>query len=558
MRVLRLRAGHGPVTRAAAALVCVTVAQLGGLSGVARAQGSAAADAVGFGPVTAPSATDATPSGRGGSGDAGDAEVGDADVSGTDGADVVGFGDAVGFGAVDAHGEVTATGGDDAEGVGSNRHALSLRGTLATELALRPPPAGRGVLAKARAWTTLTLRYQRGLFRAQVGGHAAYDLAYLDNEPAVDRDAYERLVRIDESYLALSGAHAELATGALVHAMGTADLLGVVDVVAPRDLREPGLTDPAATRLPTFSSRLSLFFGPHRLEVGVLHEAHYGLRPAPLGEFSPVRDLLLNAPGVAGTELQVLLATRDLRYQDDVRGVSRRAQQPFARARFELGPVSAEVIYARLRDRLGLLRFPEMEALANPRVDLPLAHPFYDQLGVAAQGAVGAWVLSFEALAEVGKPIAVADPSVPAPVVLAERRDLFGAVLGLRYEGLPGVVLSAEHRRATYAPNDRAESNGDALRPLLPFTLSATALRYQHRLARDRVELELALVVFGDRGEGGLLGRAFVSYRPTDALRLRLGYLLYHEGREPGPLRGFGHSDRVQFDLRWDFAAQRS
>lgn len=463
--------------------------------------------------------------------------------------------DAIGFGEAHAGNAAEPSRTDDSSP--SDSHLLSLRGTLAAELALRSEPAGRGRLAKARGWLSLSARYQHGIFRAQVGAHAAYDLAYIDDEPAVDRQAYERLLRLEESFVALTGARAELATGALLHAVGTADLLSVVDVLAPRDLREPGLLDPAATRLPTLSTRLRFFAGPHVVEVGVLHEANYGLRPAPLGEYSPLRDLLLNAPGVAGTELQPLLASRDLRYRDDVSGVHRRAQQPYVRARFELPRLSVELLYARLRDRLGLLRFPSMEALAEPRVDLPLSHPVYDQLGIAGQAALGSWVLAFEALAEVGKPVAVADPTVPAPVLLAERRALFSGVLGLRYEGLPGVVLSAEHRRAAFGPRDRVPPASAQLEAILPFSLSATALRYQHRLARDRVELELAVVVFGDRADHGVLGRAFIGYRPTDAVRLRLGYLLYHEGRKPGPLRGFGESDRVLFDLQWDFAAAR-
>lgn len=446
-----------------------------------------------------------------------------------------------------SEGESVGTPAERPGGAMTNR-SLGIEGFIGSELALRTRHGDLEPLAKARQVVELSLDYGRGGFRMRLGVHGAYDLAYLDGEPAVERDAYEWLVRPAESFLRWANTRFEIETGALLHAPGTMQLLDVLDVLSPRDLREPGLLEPSAARLPVFSTRLALLFGRHRVEAGVIHQAWWGLRPGPLGEFSVLREVIIDYLGVAGTPLEDALLAADVRYDDDVLGVSRHSQQPYARARFEGSRASTELLYGHLRDRVGVIGAPGAIDLGAPSIELPVAHPYYDLVGLSGEAVVGDWVLAYEAMAEWRRPIATTDPSSPQGPILDERLNLFSAALGVRYEGFLGATIGAEYRRASFGWREEHET------PLLPYDVPAAALYYRHSLSRDRVVLEAALLLFGDRFDAGALARGYIAYRPMDTLQLGIGYVHYHEGPEYGPLRGFGSSDRLFADLRWDFA----
>ena len=78
---------------------------------------------------------------------------------------------------------------------------------------------------------------------------------------------------------------------------------------------------------------------------------------------------------------------------------------------------------------------------------------------IGLMGTIYGLILSFEALAEVGKPIAVADPSVPAPVVLAERRDLFQRpLLPRELIGVDAVVFDPPRAGAAAQAEQLAKS----------------------------------------------------------------------------------------------------
>jgi hypothetical protein len=77
--------------------------------------------------------------------------------------------------------------------------------------------------------------------------------------------------------------------------------LSVLDLINPRDLREPLLSDPADLRMPVLMTRAGLTLDRARAELVVVHEPYFGLLAPPLGEFSPLRKLLLENPAFGPT-----------------------------------------------------------------------------------------------------------------------------------------------------------------------------------------------------------------------------------------------------------------
>ena len=145
--------------------------------------------------------------------------------------------------------------------------------------------------AKARQSLDLNFLYSYKFFRVVVAGHAEYDFAYLYNRDSYspeDLDSYEYLIQLRDAYMKLSFDTWELVAGQQIVTWGEGDVLSPIDVVNTQDQREPGLADLDDIRVPALSTRLSYFFKGARYELVVVHFPHYGMRPPPFGEFSPL------------------------------------------------------------------------------------------------------------------------------------------------------------------------------------------------------------------------------------------------------------------------------
>ena len=157
-------------------------------------------------------------------------------------------------------------------------------------------------LSTARQSLDLSFRYRDKRFRVVAEIHGEYDLAYtLDADQYDDAtmDTYEWRVLHGEQFGAVSLGRFELVLGRQIVAWGEGDVFSPLDVVNPRDLREPGLADLDDIRLAVLASKWTYFWTQARLEALVIHEAYFGERPSPMAEYSPLVQLFDTNPDAA-------------------------------------------------------------------------------------------------------------------------------------------------------------------------------------------------------------------------------------------------------------------
>lgn|GEM_PF-1093432 len=144
---------------------------------------------------------------------------------------------------------------------------IQILGWGRTETTLGLDKRGDDVLAapynkvESREQLYLAARYQRGKqFEAAASGLLEFDV--FDR-----RTAYVASVR--ELYLGGIWDHFDLRVGNQRIAWGKGDAISPNDVVNPRDLRDPLLTDTELRRIPTFAVRADVESGSHALQIVV-------------------------------------------------------------------------------------------------------------------------------------------------------------------------------------------------------------------------------------------------------------------------------------------------
>ena len=122
----------------------------------------------------------------------------------------------------------------------------SVGGFLRSDLGLWVERFETNGFAKARQSLDLSARYKIKNFRAIASVHGEYDFAYLykrDTYDAATLDVYEYLIDVRDTYLVGTIEDFDITVGKQIVVWGQGDMMSLVDVVCPRDLREPGITD---------------------------------------------------------------------------------------------------------------------------------------------------------------------------------------------------------------------------------------------------------------------------------------------------------------------------
>ncbi len=142
---------------------------------------------------------------------------------------------------------------------------IQVLGWARSETAVGTGSQGSDVLAapynkvESRNQLFLAARYQRGKqYEVTTSGLLEFDV--FDH-----RTAYEAALR--EMYVGGIWDHVAIRIGNQRIAWGKGDAISPNDVVNPRDLRDPLLTDTELRRTPTFVVRLDLESGPHSLQL---------------------------------------------------------------------------------------------------------------------------------------------------------------------------------------------------------------------------------------------------------------------------------------------------
>lgn len=421
------------------------------------------------------------------------------------------------------------------------RGELAVVGFLRSENALWTERVAGNPWAKLRQSLDASLRYRKEAWRIGASFRAARDLAYRierDSYSQSTLDAYEEQVLLDEAYGNWSIPHFDLTLGKQVIAWGHADLVSPLDVVSPRDNREPGVADPADLRLGVWASRLDLSLADHRLELLVVHRADFGLRSPVLGPLNALTVLFANATASG---------VSDVRFVDPAAGWRVGSQQYFARWSFAGPGIDLALYAASALDSFGVLGALE-PASSNPsRLNFVVEHPRYGLLAHSGSLASGAWLLEWELATFFRHAFDLA----PAE---AGQLDA-GRLITTQYTGLASVTYSgfAGHT-LTLEATDSVFTTSVPLR--FPFEHPTYAFRSHHGFLHDDLTVETLFTGFGAKLEYGFLARAELSYAVSDAFRATVGYVTYQPGDDFGFLSGFESHDRFMLNLRYHFALE--
>jgi hypothetical protein len=396
-----------------------------------------------------------------------------------------------------------------------------------------------GRLARTRSRLDLSMHLSLDEWRAVAGMRAEYDFAYLvhrDQHPEPTLDEYEFLVEPRELYVSWSRDPVSVTAGREAFAWGEAFLISPVDVLTPRDAREPGMGDAQDVRLPVLLSRASWQLRSVRIDAGVVHEQSWGHRPPPTGSWSFLSDVY---PELADRAAR-------WRHQPDA-GLELGGQQPFGRV-FYNGPGFDVGIYAAsVYDQQGAVAMAGTEVDGDPAADafeIDLEHDRFSMLGASAAAPAGPVVLKAELAAHLGRTFAYDDSDGGAPRTSLDDTDLFIAMAGVHYlrENLVAI-----------AELGAGQSSPDRGAGLLALDHPLLGARLGYRLPRWPVRLEASVIAAGALLQAGHLIRAEVQYEIEMSVRARLGIADYGSGEDFGPFTGLATSDHVYSALQWDF-----
>jgi len=506
---------------------------------------------------TPPAAPDATQ--PAGAGDAADAQgFGDAPVNAS--ADATGFGDAPAGASADAAGFGDAASFGTSGGVSesSEPSPWSLGATLRIQSALRVEQLQvRGLaLGKLRdvVEAHVGFKYQLGAelyLRMLASGRMEADFAYLMNYDEYYRatnDVYAWQLLPRETYIALDWSALQISVGEQVVNFGQADMLTLLDVINPRDAREPLLSDISEVHMPVLMTRVGLNIDRVRSELVIVHEPYFGLLPPPLGEFSPLRKLVLANPTFANA-----LGERNLvnRHVPKHSLADLGATQFHGRLSWGGSGLDLKLLASSLLDSLGVPNLPSAEGFASDTIALTISHPRYSMLGHSGAWTLGPVMIYWEAVFDINRPLVASRTDSNLLLWSTLRRSAARGLLGLTYA--PSTTTSAALEVAKsyviYSPERSPELH---LELLYPIELPQFAVRFNQALFRERVHLGLLFVLIGAPRVNAWAVRADLSYALQDRLELALGYVTYQPSRDFGPFYGFERNDRVFLNVRWD------
>lgn len=408
--------------------------------------------------------------------------------------------------------------------------------------------------AKDRVSLDLAFRWRSDPWRVVAEIHGEYDAAYLADRDRFDEptlDTYEARILSGEQYAAVSLGAFEITLGRQIVAWGEGDVLSPLDVAGPRDLREPGLADLDDLRLGVLATRIGWFAGAHRVEVMAIHEAYFGERPPPLGEFSPLRAF------VTGNDLAApLLADKTLRYRHAQDRFDPAHTAGLARWVYKGPGLDAGLYVASVLDQQGVVRLPPFEAFLDDRIDLELDHDRYLLVGHSGATTLDDWILDWELAASLDRAFNTGDPDAELdlaallggePLIGVTEASLLTGMVGVTYGGLADTTIALEAQAGVFF--DRPDDL------LFPVDVPTFAARFTRLAMREKLRLLATATAFGLTAERGWLLRAEADYAFADGFGAAIGYVHYGTGRdgEFGPFYGLDDHDRVFARLRWDF-----
>ena len=441
-----------------------------------------------------------------------------------------------------------------------------LTGFLRSDWALWAERLDEQALAKGRQSLDLATGFSWRMLKLDASLHVEYDVAYQVDRGRYDAatlKAYEWLVNSREVQLGISLGDFEITIGRQIVAWGEGDMLSPIDVVNPRDMREPGQSDLADIRLPVLATRVGWFRGPHRLELMVVHENDFGYRSPPRGPYSGL-DAMLGA-GLFGDEASAGLADTlggaELDYAHVQERFSLEQQEVYLRWVYHGSGFDVGAYFASFLDPVGAFSIDTDAVIAQvlasmtgqdsgPLV-LGLDHQRYHMVGLSGAHTEDAVLLKWELAADIGRPISVLASETVNVFGSDQRFDLpaiadveaVNLMIGVTWSGVENLTLSAEFLSTIVFD----EPDG----MLIEMSVPTLAFRGSYLALDEALSLSAVVSIMG--GGQGWLARADATYDVLDTFKVGLGYVSYQPGDGFGAFYGLGRHDRLFASLRWDF-----
>ena len=377
----------------------------------------------------------------------------------------------------------------DAADLKADTSRWSLTGFARTEQALWTRRLADRPWAKGRQSLDLSLDYGGEALRLRLAGHGEWDASWLVDRDAADEaqlEVYELRYLDGEQYVATSAGEFEATFGRQIVAWGEGDALSPLDVVNPRDGREPGLADLDDLRLAVLATRVGWFRGAHRIEVMAVHESYFGEQPSPLSDYSPFRAILQRDDIPAA--IQTVLRDHTYRFVHDPERFDAKAQQWLGRWVYKGPGLDFGLHAASVLDRQGVVTLPDVATLLRPGadVDIELRHERYTVVGLSGATSEGSWLFKWEAVGELGKSFNTGDPDAPfnpasPPTLGVEEGSLLTGMLGVTYTGVADLNVALEVQKGVFL-----DEPADLL---FPADAPIFAARAQYQLLDQRLTL---------------------------------------------------------------------
>lgn len=430
-------------------------------------------------------------------------------------------------------------------------------------------------VASAKQSIDLEARFKKGIFRGRAAAHAEVDLAYWFPKDRWDEQTFRTYgYQVLPRELWISAAPAgpfEFSAGRKTVAWGEGLLLSPVDVIAPKDLREPGLADLEDLRLPVTMVTAGWYPGAHRFELYWVPEFDHGFRSPAQGPYGGINALVEQAPEVSPSDLfddptggllgDLLDAILGEQFNDQVRDllVSKHyvydhnqprwkasQTQAFGRWKYSGSGVDLALYGGTLLDKQGVFVFPDLQTfLEDDEIPLELDHLRYAMLGHSGTAPVDKLLLRWELALDLNKPYNGAKLDVTPPDFRLVRGDLATAMIGVNVGYIPNTTVDVEVSQGVFLRNP-----GDLIAPA---DTTTWAMRVGWTGMRERLRLSGTTLAFGTDGRYGSLARADASYQLRDGLWATLGGIAYKPGRENGPLIGLDGHEQLFGQMRWSF-----
>ena len=417
--------------------------------------------------------------------------------------------------------------------------------------------------ARGKQSLDLKLTAKKKFVRFVIDGHASWDAAYLHKRDSYDKptlEAYEFSLIGKEMFIGYTFGPVDITLGRQIVAWGEGDTMSPLDVVNPRDLREPGLADLDDIRMAVLATRVGVFYRSHRFEAMVLHEANFGLRSPPFGPFSPL-PALLNS-GDSPLPIGDLLDGRNFGYKDaeepfgDGMGGFFSQQQPLFRWVYKGAGIDLGAYVAHTMDKQGVFEFPSPADILSPeRPDLAitLKHPFFTTVGTSGAWGKDSFLLKWEVAAQIDKSYNTGDLAGPGiPQLNVDKGTVLDLMVGLTYTPMQELQIGVELWKPTFLDKPA--------QLLFPADHLQASLRIMWVTLKERMRIMGAVSVMGlditgasGTGSIGFVARAEVNYEFMDNFSGAIGYVLYFPSDDFGPLSGLDTHDQLFLKLRWDF-----